>query len=426
MKNFILLSLILMIMISCGTFQNSDKPLSENERLEHVFGEFKIHYQRLLTFKNTSDFKAKGFGGGGLITEWHDKVNKLKENPDSKLLLLKKSIDVGDLKQLGLAYAGSKGVETEITKRINIIFEDAIILKHVEKEEINLDSVNHGKTKSIVELFSQFPNENLLYPNGIKDNPVIHPYQETYVDSAVHSKSLTGLNRVYSYVSEPTYMIFPANSEKNKHIGLLIFPGGGLKNIWLDKEGTDIALWLSEQGITCMVVKYRTNRKDSDGDWLVDFGDYKGAIYQDARTSMQIMKEFGDSLNFDKNKIGMMGFSAGGWLTERMVYKYYDGDYEWNPKFVALIYHGNNIKLIKEVKDKEKLPPFFMAVAKNDNKLTFEKVLPYLKMVSTEVKNSELHIYPDGGHGFGLAYDETSAVSEWKIEFVNWLDRMYK
>jgi dipeptidyl aminopeptidase/acylaminoacyl peptidase len=42
------------------------------------------------------------------------------------------------------------------------------------------------------------------------------------------------------------------------------------------------------------------------------------------------------------------------------------------------------------------------------------------------VKNSELHIYPDGGHGFGLAYDETSAVFEWKIEFVKWLDRMYK
>jgi dienelactone hydrolase len=414
-----------MILISCGTFQNSDKPLSENERLENVFGEFKIHYQRLLTFKNTSDFKVKGFGGSGLITEWPDKVNKLNESPDSKLLL-KKNIDVGDLKRLGLAYAGSNGAETETTKRINNIFAKAIIAGHVGNEEINLDDVNHNRNESIVELFSQFPNENLLYPNGIKDNPVIHPYQETYIDSAVHPKSLTGLNRVYSYVSAPTYLIFPAKQENNRGIGLIIFPGGGFKNIWIDKEGTDIALWLSEQGISCMVVKYRTNRKDSDGDWLVDYGDYKGAIYEDARTSMQIMREFADSLNFDKSKIGMMGFSAGGWLTERMVYKYYNGDYDWNPKFVALIYHGNSIKLIKDVKDKEKLPPFFMAVAKNDNKLTFENVLPYLKMVSTEVKNSELHIYPDGGHGFGLAYDETSEVSGWKIDFVKWLDRMYK
>ena len=277
-----------------------------------------------------------------------------------------------------------------------------------------------------INTFGQLPQEKPLYPNGIEDNPVVHPFKEMYVDSLVPPKSITGLNRVYSYVSEPTYMIFTARKENNKNIGLVIFPGGGLKNVWLDKEGTDIALWLSEQGITCMVVKYRTNRKDAKGKWALEVGDYKGAVYQDARTSMLIMKEFADSLNFDKNKIGMMGFSAGGWLAEQMVYKYYKGNYDWNPKFVAFIYHGNNIKLIKKVKDKEKLPPFFMAIAQNDNKLPFEKVLPYLKKVSTEVKNSELHIYPEGGHGFGLAYDETSAVSAWKIEFVKWLDRIYK
>lgn len=277
-----------------------------------------------------------------------------------------------------------------------------------------------------IEIVGQIPQEKPLYPNGLKDNPVTNPFKELFVDSLVHPKSLSGLNRVYSYVSEPTYMIFPANKDSNRNIGLVIFPGGGLKNIWLDKEGTDIALWLSRQGITCMVVKYRTNRKNDKGEWAIDYEDYKGAIYQDARTSMQIMKEFADSLHFDKTKVGMMGFSAGGWLAERMAYKYYNGEYEWNPNFVALIYHGNYIKLIKKVKDKEKLPPFFMAIAENDNKLPYENVLPYLEMVSKEVKDSELHIYPDGGHGFGLAYDETSEVSKWKIEFVEWLDRIYK
>ena len=175
-----------------------------------------------------------------------------------------------------------------------------------------------------------------------------------------------------------------------------------------------------------MVVKYRTNRKDVKGKWEIDFGVYKGAVYQDARSSMLIMKELADSLDFDKNKIGMMGFSAGGWLAERIVYKYYNGNYDWNPAFVALIYHGNNIKLIKKVKDKEKLPPFFLAIAQNDNKLPFKKVIPYLKTVSAEVKKSELHIYPDGGHGFGLAYDENSPVSTWKNEFVNWIDNLDK
>jgi acetyl esterase/lipase len=275
-------------------------------------------------------------------------------------------------------------------------------------------------------VFGQLPQQKPLYPNGIKDNPVTYSVKEQYVDSLVDSKSITGLNRVYSYVSEPTYMLFPANSKNNKHVGLVIFPGGGLKNIWLDKEGTDIARWLSEQGVTCMVVKYRTNAKDAEDNLVIDFDAYKGAIYQDARTSMLILKGLSDNLHIDKNKIGMMGFSAGGWLTERMVYKYYQGDNEWNPNFVALIYHGNNLRQIKNVKDKEKLPPFFMAIAEDDIKLPYKNVAAYLQMISTEVKKSELHIYPEGGHGFGLAYDETKAVSKWKNAFVKWLDRLYQ
>lgn len=279
---------------------------------------------------------------------------------------------------------------------------------------------------SCINVFGQLPQQKPLYPDGIKDNPVTYSVNEIYADSLMDPKSITGLNRVYSYVSEPTYMLFPANSTNNKHIGVVIFPGGGLKNIWLDKEGTDIALWLSNQGITCMVVKYRTNAKDAEDNLMIDFDTYKGAIYQDARTSMQTLKGLSDSLQIDKNKIGMMGFSAGGWLAERMVYKYYQGDYEWNPKFVALIYHGNNLSLIKKVDDKEKLPPFFMAIAEDDNKLPYNKVEPYLKMIAAEVKNSKLHIYPNGGHGFGLAYDETREVSKWKNEFVKWLDRIYR
>lgn len=275
-----------------------------------------------------------------------------------------------------------------------------------------------------IKIFGQLPQETPLYPNGTIDHPITHPCSEVFVDSLVHPSSITGLNRVYSYVSEPTYMLFPANTEANKKIGLVIFPGGGLRNIWLDKEGTDIALWLSKQGITCMVVKYRTNRRDAKGKWEIDFGKYKEAVLQDARTSMLIMKEFADTLGFDKNKIGMIGFSAGGWLAEQFVYKYYNGHYDWNPTFVALIYHGNNVKKIKKIKDKENLPPFFMAIAQDDNKLPLKVVIPYLKAVSKEVKKSELHIYSNGGHGFGLGYDDQCPVSEWKNEFVRWADNL--
>ncbi|RKD89849.1 alpha/beta hydrolase [Mangrovibacterium diazotrophicum] len=274
-----------------------------------------------------------------------------------------------------------------------------------------------------MQLLAQLPTEQLLYPNGITDNPVTYPEAEMFVDSGVPAQSLSGLNRVYRFVTTPSYLIFPAKPELNRHLAVVIFPGGGLRNVWLDKEGTDIALWLSQQGITCMVVKYRTNWRDEDNDWIIDFDDYKGAVYQDACTSMLTLKALADSLNFDADKVGMMGFSAGGWLAERMIYKYYEGAYEWNPAFVALIYHGNNARLIKSADNPEKIPPVFMAIAENDEKLPFDKVISYLETVEQKVPHSELWVYPDGHHGFGLAYDESLEVSNWKKAFVHWVDQ---
>lgn len=111
-------------------------------------------------------------------------------------------------------------------------------------------------------LLAQTSPETPLFPNGIEKNPVSHPYPEKVVDSVINPLSLSHKNRVISNISVPTYQLFPASEANNKHIGVVIFPGGGLTTNWVDKEGTDLAIWLSEQGINCMVIKYRTNRKD--------------------------------------------------------------------------------------------------------------------------------------------------------------------
>lgn len=277
-----------------------------------------------------------------------------------------------------------------------------------------------------IKTFNQLPPERPLYPNGIQDNPITHPFEETYVDSPVHRNSLTGLNRVYSYVSEPTYMIFPANEKNNKKIGLVIFPGGGLRNVWLDKEGTDIALWLSEQGITCMVVKYRTNRRKDSSNFEIDFDIYREAIIQDGSTSILTMKSLADSLNFNRDRVGVMGFSAGGYVSQLLAYRPHKETNGSNPDFVTLIYHGGLVTLHDQYEDIEDLPPFFMAAAGNDYRLNIKEEINYLARVAVTVKKSELHIYRDGGHGFGLAYDENSSVSDWKNAFVNWIDSLNK
>lgn len=162
MKNLTLISLILLIAISCGTNQSSDKKtevLSENERLELVFGEFKTLYQELLTFKETQDFKTNGFGAGGSNSDWLNKIKKLKDNPDSKLLV-KKGVVADDLEQLGLAYASSKGQETEVTKTFNKIFNEAINAKPIEKVETKSGNANYDKIKAEYELLGKWTISN--------------------------------------------------------------------------------------------------------------------------------------------------------------------------------------------------------------------------------------------------------------------------
>lgn len=276
-------------------------------------------------------------------------------------------------------------------------------------------------------VLSQIPKEILLFPNGIKDNPIVHEQKESYVDSLIKPGSLSQKNRVFSNISEPTYMIFPAAEANNKHIATIILPGGGFVTNWVDKEGTDLALWLSSQGITCMVLKYRTNTKDKNGKFEIPMETtYFNALYSDVNTSIITMTGLAEKLKFDKDKIGILGFSAGGYIAEQLTFKTNSDKLGWKPAFVGLIYAGDKIKLLENVKDKSSLPPFFMAIARDDKKWTLKRALPFLSAVVAEVDKSELHVYSKGNHGFGLAYNEGHSVEMWKNSFYNWLLDIYK
>jgi|TARA_R110002072_G_scaffold294226_1_gene464188 hypothetical protein len=101
------------------------KKVDNTEKINQVFEHFESLYKELIKFKDNSNFKKYGFGKGGKNYEWLNKVRKFKSNPDSKLLL-KKGVLIGELEQLGMAYANSKGKETEVTKTFNKIFSDVI------------------------------------------------------------------------------------------------------------------------------------------------------------------------------------------------------------------------------------------------------------------------------------------------------------
>jgi hypothetical protein len=167
MKNLLLLTLLATSLLSC---QNNKKEVKETpsvkveevdntEKIEKIFGEFKTLYSELLNFKDKSDFKTYGFGQGGPYHEWLTKVQNLKENPDAKLLL-QKDVVAGELEQLGLAYASSKGMETEVTKNFNKFFSEAISSKPIEKVETASGNSNYDKLKSEYELFGKWTITN--------------------------------------------------------------------------------------------------------------------------------------------------------------------------------------------------------------------------------------------------------------------------
>ena len=281
--------------------------------------------------------------------------------------------------------------------------------------------------KSILVLAQQIPAEIPLFPNGIKDNPITHEQKETFTDSIVKPGSLSNKDRVFRNISEPTYMLFPAAESNNKHVATIIFPGGGFTTNWVDKEGTDLALWLSQQGITCMVVKYRTNTKDEKGEFKIPLeAVYFEALKKDVNASVMTMIGLADKLKFDKDKIGVLGFSAGGFISEWLTFTTVSKKMPWKPAFVGLIYAGDKLKLLENIQDKSTLPPFFMAIARNDKKWTLKRALPFLSAVVEQVDKSELHVYSKGDHGFGLAYDEGHSVGMWKDSFYNWLLDIYK
>jgi len=101
------------------------KKVDDTEKINQVFEQFESLYKELIEFKDDSDFKKYGFGKGGKNYEWLNKVRDFKSNPDSKLLL-KKGVLIGELEQLGMAYANSNGKDTDVTKTFNKIFSDVI------------------------------------------------------------------------------------------------------------------------------------------------------------------------------------------------------------------------------------------------------------------------------------------------------------
>lgn len=226
-------------------------------------------------------------------------------------------------------------------------------------------------------------------------------------------------------VTKPTIAVYRPPKEKNTGAAMVICPGGGFYILAMDKEGTEVAEWLNSIGVAGIVLKYRVpRRKDRPK---------RQAPLQDAQRAMSLVRSHAKEWDIDPERIGILGFSAGGELSAVTATHYGERAYEpidetdkqsCRPDFAVLIYPGG---LLNETKDgldptivvNKETPPMFFAHAFDDRVSPLGSLYLMEALKRAEVP-SELHIYASGGHGFGLRPEKTPC-STWPARCEAWM-----
>lgn len=275
----------------------------------------------------------------------------------------------------------------------------------------------------------------LLYPGAIPGS------KTTPVDfKEVTENGKDGILRV-SKVSQPTLSVFLPAKEKATGAAVIICPGGGYGILAIGHEGYDVAKKFNEIGVAAFVLKYRL----PDNAIMLDksFGplqDAQQAIYELRRNALK--------WNINPDKIGVMGFSAGGHLAASLTVHYGDVKIEnkekldLRPDFSVLIYpvisfrespHTGSAKnlagpnLTEEQKDyfsnekyvNARTPVTFLVHANDDQSVPVENSVVFNRTLVKAGVKSEMHLYQGGGHGFGL--NNKTTADQWFDRLVNWM-----
>lgn len=262
-------------------------------------------------------------------------------------------------------------------------------------------------------------------------------------------KKVGDLTRIYN-VKIPTIEIYSPTKRNTTDKAVIICPGGGYHFIGYDWEGTDIAKWFNSKGITAFILKYRLPTSKS---LIVP---HKAPL-QDAQRAMRWVRFNADKFGINPNKIGVIGFSAGGHVASTLGTQF-NATNEFKeepldtisakPNFMALIYpvitmkkdfthKGSRNRLIgkkpsielinkysNELQVTENTPPTFLVHSTDDKAVPVNNSLQFYTALKDKNVKVEMHIYPYGKHGYSLATTKEGYLHTWLDRLDDWLKNL--
>ncbi len=229
-------------------------------------------------------------------------------------------------------------------------------------------------------------------------------------------------------VSQPTITVYEPNKALANGTAMVICPGGGFHTLSINSEGIEVAKWLNSKGITAFVLKYRLVKSETDDPIKEIFPLFQNRkkldsinapvvplAIADGLTAIQYVRDHAAEFNIEKNRIGIIGLSAGGTVALGTIFNSTASN---RPDFAAPIYAYTGA--LKNTIVPADAPPLFIAAAADDQLgISHHSVKTYSDWLAAG-KSAELHIYSKGGHGFGMRKLDLP-VESWIDRFGDWL-----
>jgi acetyl esterase/lipase len=272
-----------------------------------------------------------------------------------------------------------------------------------------------------------------IWPGAAPDNEKFHNRPESILTNPTPNALVGGISEAALDVTVPTMTVFPPKG-RNTGTAIIVFPGGGYRAVVVTLQGTEVCDWVTARGMTCILLKYRVPQSGHHYDAACDCGvepKVRWAL-QDAQRTIRLVRSKAGELGVNPQKIGVMGFSAGGYLAVQTsnifesVYTPVDATdmVSSRPDFALTFYAGHLCRpgnvLDPSIRPTVKTPPTFVIQAWDDPVNSICNATLYARALADANVPAEVHLFAKGGHAFALRKLD-HPVSGWPRLVEDWL-----